>query len=137
MNRKNYIAYGSNLNLAKMKRRYPDAKFIGTAMIDDFQLVFKGNEHSTYAIFEACVNAKVPADISEITEKMETVIYMMNAGLEYALPKRDYFHDIEQGYHDCHLDEKYLNEALQNMMNRVQNQTIEEKYPSGYRDIRQ
>lgn len=165
MNKKYYIAYGSNLNLTQMKRRCPDAKFIGTGMIDDFQLVFKGDRDNAYATVEPCVDAKVPAGIFEITEgdeanldvyegypriyskkemyisngteKMKAMIYVMNIDFEYGLPSHRYFHTVRQGYQDCHLDERYLDEALQNMMDRVQNQTMGEKYPLGYRDIRQ
>ena len=32
-----YLAYGSNLHLGQMSRRCPDAKRLGTAMLQDYQ----------------------------------------------------------------------------------------------------
>lgn len=37
-----YIAYGSNLSVVQMARRCPDAKIVGTAILNDWQLLFKG-----------------------------------------------------------------------------------------------
>ena len=40
--KKYYIAYGSNLSVEQMVCRCPDAKVIGTAVIEDYALLFKG-----------------------------------------------------------------------------------------------
>lgn len=37
-----YIAYGSNLSIAQMARRCPEAKIAGTAVLYGWQLLFKG-----------------------------------------------------------------------------------------------
>lgn len=42
MNRKIYIAYGSNLHQQQMKYRCPDAEVLGTAMLQDYELEFRG-----------------------------------------------------------------------------------------------
>ena len=42
LDRKIYLAYGSNLNLAQMKKRCPEAKVIGKANLRDYQLLFRG-----------------------------------------------------------------------------------------------
>ncbi len=42
MEKKYYIAYGSNTFEEQMKRRCPDSRLIGTAMLDGFELQFQG-----------------------------------------------------------------------------------------------
>lgn len=42
MKRKLYIAYGSNLNLMQMAERCPTARVVGTSMLENYQLVFRG-----------------------------------------------------------------------------------------------
>ena len=49
MSGKLYIAYGSNLNLAQMKYRCPTAKFIGTGILENYELQFKGSLHNAHA----------------------------------------------------------------------------------------
>ena len=36
-----YISYGSNLNVRQMKYRCPTAKIVGTAVIRDYELLYK------------------------------------------------------------------------------------------------
>lgn len=38
-----YIAYGSNLNVAQMKRRCPDAVLIGSGRLENYELLYRGN----------------------------------------------------------------------------------------------
>ena len=49
----------------------------------------------------------------------------------------EYYEIIKQGYKDCSLDEKYLDEAVEKMKETVLNQTEAAMYPYGYRDVRQ
>ena len=42
MDKRYYIAYGSNLNYEQMRWRCPDAKVIGTSVIPDYRLIFRG-----------------------------------------------------------------------------------------------
>ena len=37
-----YVAYGSNLNLKQMAYRCPTATLVGTGVIDNYELQFKG-----------------------------------------------------------------------------------------------
>ena len=39
-----YLAYGSNLNVRQMKYRCPTAKIVGTAIIKDYELLYKGSK---------------------------------------------------------------------------------------------
>jgi hypothetical protein len=43
MQKRYYIAYGSNLNIRQMRMRCPHARVIGTAVIKDYELLFKGS----------------------------------------------------------------------------------------------
>ena len=38
-----YLAYGSNLNRKQMQMRCPGAKPIGTALLEGYELLFKGS----------------------------------------------------------------------------------------------
>ena len=40
MEKRYYIAYGSNLNIAQMRVRCPQARIIGTSEIKDYELLF-------------------------------------------------------------------------------------------------
>ena len=45
---KYYLAYGSNLSVRQMLHRCPDAVYVGTAEIPDYQLLFKGSKTGNY-----------------------------------------------------------------------------------------
>ena len=64
--KKYYIAYGSNLSVGQMAYRCPDAKVIGTAVIKDYALLFKG-----CATIEQRKGKKVPVLIWEISPSDE------------------------------------------------------------------
>ena len=70
--KKYYIAYGSNLSVGQMAYRCPDAKVIGTAVIEDYALLFKG-----CATIEQREGKKVPVliwEISPVTKKTLTAM---------------------------------------------------------------
>lgn len=43
--KKLYVAYGSNLHLAQMRYRCPDAKIYGSGVLKNYELTFWGNFH--------------------------------------------------------------------------------------------
>lgn len=47
-----YLAYGSNLNVRQMKYRCPTAKIVGTAVIRDYELLYKGSKTGSYLTIE-------------------------------------------------------------------------------------
>ena len=56
-----YYAYGSNLNLRQMARRCPTAKLLGTGVIPDYELLFRGREEGKpYPTVRPCPGAQVP-----------------------------------------------------------------------------
>ena len=48
MDKRYYIAYGSNLNVRQMRMRCPSARIIGTANLKDYELLFKGSKTGSY-----------------------------------------------------------------------------------------
>lgn len=69
--RKNYIAYGSNLNLAQMAVRCPDARAIGTAQLEGWRLMFKGSKTGSFLTIEKDEGSQVPVAIWSVSEKDE------------------------------------------------------------------
>ena len=49
---KYYVAYGSNLNREQMAHRCPDAKLVGTGMLSNYEMVFRGNKSNAVATVE-------------------------------------------------------------------------------------
>lgn len=58
-----YLAYGSNLNVRQMALRCPTAKAIGTAIIKDYELLFKGSKSGAYLTIEPKAGAEVPVAV--------------------------------------------------------------------------
>lgn len=69
-----YIAYGSNLNIPQMRMRCPGARIIGTSVIEDYQLLFKGSKTGSYLTIEPMEGAEVPVVIWEVTETDEKAL---------------------------------------------------------------
>lgn len=57
--KKYYLAYGSNLNVRQMALRCPTAKAVGTAVIKDYELLFKGSKSGAYLTIEPKAGAEV------------------------------------------------------------------------------
>ena len=52
MEKRYYLAYGSNLNVRQMKLRCPTARIVGTATIEGYRLMFKGSKTGSYLTIE-------------------------------------------------------------------------------------
>jgi len=143
-----YLAYGSNLNLEQMAYRCPDATVIGTTMLPDYRLVFRGGRHSGVATIEQERGSAVPVLLWEITkrceraldryegyphlyrkeqltvdldgEKVQAMAYVMNEGPPPAMPGAYYYATILHGYRDCGFDEAILKEAVMRTTESVQ-----------------
>ena len=82
--KKYYIAYGSNLNVQQMKFRCPTARIVGTSVIKDYQLLYKGSKTGSYLTIEKKKGGIVPVAIWEVTAALcaaETLTLML-----YGLP---------------------------------------------------
>ena len=137
---KYYIAYGSNLNLPQMKQRCPTAKVVGTAEIEDYELLFRGSKTGAYATIEPCVGSRVPVMIWSVKPKDEMAldryegyprfydkeamalevdgkivsafVYVMTEGLRLGIPSDSYMKTIEEGYETAGFDTEVLETAL-------------------------
>ena len=69
--KKYYIAYGSNLNVEQMRYRCPDARIVGTSVIPNYQLLFKGSKTGSYLTIEKKKGASVPVAVWEVSERDE------------------------------------------------------------------
>ena len=71
MEKRYYLAYGSNLNVRQMKLRCPTARIVGTATIEGYRLMFKGSKTGSYLTIEQEEGCCVPVGVWEVTEQDE------------------------------------------------------------------
>lgn len=69
-----YIAYGSNLNVRQMRQRCPGATILGTAVLDGWELLFRGSKTGSYLTIEERKGGRVPVVIWEVTEADERAL---------------------------------------------------------------
>ncbi len=74
MKKRFYVAYGSNLNIHQMERRCPDAIPIGTSVIRDYELLFKGSKTGSYLTIEPKEGKQVPVGIWAVSEEDEVAL---------------------------------------------------------------
>ena len=144
MDRKLYIAYGSNLSVEQMDFRCPDATIVGAATLADWRLVFR-----THADIEPCKGSSVPVLVWSITEADErnldryegfphyyikrsvpvtlsetgrtvlAMVYVMAQGRKAAKPPtRSYYNTIAEGYDRFGFDKTIFEKALQEVNNQ-------------------
>ncbi|MBR2264792.1 MAG: gamma-glutamylcyclotransferase [Firmicutes bacterium] len=135
-----YLAYGSNLNIARMKDRCPDAELIGTTWLSDHRLVSRRSGSGFYLSIDEEPFHHVPAALWKIRaedearldryegfprhyqkknvyvqirkETVRALVYYLPEDRPAGVPTRDYMEICRQGYRDMHLDEYYLKEAM-------------------------
>lgn len=141
MFKKYYLAYGSNLNLALLKKRCPSAKPVGIVGLENFRLVYKGSSDGyAYLTIEPSFNEFVPTCLFEISNRdikaldnyesyptlyhkeyvsidvngktKEALIYIMNEEFTYHLPSDEYIKICEEGYKYMDFDKSILASAL-------------------------
>lgn len=74
MEKRYYIAYGSNLNVRQMLRRCPGARALGTAVLTGWELLFKGSGTGSYLTIEECEDGIVPVVVWEVTASDEAAL---------------------------------------------------------------
>ena len=74
MNKRYYIAYGSNLNVYQMRYRCPNARIIGTAVVPDYELLFKGSKTGSYLTIEPKEGSNGPVAVWETTAEDEAAL---------------------------------------------------------------
>ena len=139
MKRKYYLAYGSNLNINQMLERCPDAVKIGTSVIEDYRLTFRGNSRSGVANVEREEGNRVPVGVWAVSESdeaaldryegwpwlygketlqvkfdgrtIDAMIYIMRPGRPITKPSAYYLNVIADGYDDFGFDKGPLLKA--------------------------
>lgn len=74
MEKRYYIAYGSNLNVSQMTWRCPTARIIGTSEIKDYRLLYKGSKTGSYLTIEPEIGSTVPVVAWEVSPTDEQAL---------------------------------------------------------------
>lgn len=69
---KYYLAYGSNLSVAQMAQRCPDAVYVGIAVLNDYRLLFKGSQSGNYLTVAPKKGYMVPLLVWKISDRDES-----------------------------------------------------------------
>lgn len=147
MRKKLYIAYGSNLNVAQMAYRCPDAEIIGRGTLPNYRLVFQGNPIGAHANVIPEEGQEVPIGIWEINatdeksldiyegvkggyytketieidirgKKRKALIYIMTPH-GFGIPSESYLGTIATGYRDFNLNIDALDDAVQHAIDHT------------------
>ena len=142
-----YVAYGSNLNLYQMKFRCPTAKLIGTGIVKDHELQFKGRSDCAFATIAPSEGNAVPVAVWELKESDEKsldryegfpshyfkqeipvemnngktisgMVYIMNLRQSFGVPSKSYVQTVSEGYRNCRLDMSVLKDAIRQSVSR-------------------
>ena len=129
-----YFAYGSNLHHLQMKRRCPNCRFIKKIILHNYNLTFRSKYGA--ADIERKMGKKVYGALYLISEKAEkrldvyeeyptlykkmffkygnkkVMTYIMAKKTKLVPPTTKYLNVIKQGYKDCKLSIKSLNDSL-------------------------
>ena len=151
-----YIAYGSNLNKEQMAHRCPTARFLGTGVIEDYELQFKGSLHSAFATIAPKAGSQVPVGLWEIQSRDEKrldlyegypkhyfkqdvdvqvngmkvcgMAYIMDLKMDFGNPTQYYYDTVFRGYQDCGLDVNVLNRAVDESMDKAALRSQQERF---------
>lgn len=74
MSKRYYIAYGSNLYTEQMMARCPDAELVGTSVIPDYRLLYKGKWNESWLTIERCGGRHVPVAIWRVSRRDEMMM---------------------------------------------------------------
>tara|TARA_R110002020_G_scaffold34640_5_gene105185 strand:+ start:504 stop:1268 length:765 start_codon:yes stop_codon:yes gene_type:complete len=152
-----YFAYGSNLNLEQMATRCPNARHIGNVKIKDWRLVFRGvadiepfiggrlvggvfkiNDTDELALddYEGYASGLYTKDYFDfkIAGKEERVMYYTMGTTDIGQPSTYYYKTIWQGYEDCGLELRHLQDAYKSTLESI---TVSQKgchYPKKWKE---
>lgn len=146
MKTKYYIAYGSNMNLEQMKHRCPTAKVVGTSVLKNYEMVFRGYRGGV-ATIEPKQGSEVPVLVWEIQpndeknldvyegypslyrkeyfpakvngEIVDFMVYVMNEGRFLAPPSKYYYNVIKEGYKSAGIDVSILDKYVNETILRI------------------
>ena len=142
-----YVAYGSNLNTYQMRYRCPTARLVGTGVVKDYELQFKGRKDSAHATIAPSEGSTVPVAVWELQprdekaldryegfpnyyfkqdipvemkngETINGMVYIMNLRQDFGIPSPGYVQTVSEGYHNCRLDTSVLKNAIRQSVSR-------------------
>ena len=133
-----YLAYGSNLNVRQMKYRCPTAKIVGTAVIRDYELLYKGSKTGSYLTIEKKKGDERSLDayegypnfyykknmkirLSETGKTVDAFVYIMHEERSLGIPTSAYVSTCKFGYTIFGFDFKHLDEAYEKSLKGVAN----------------
>ena len=139
MKKKIYVAYGSNMDLAQMAHRCPQAELLGKGTIKDWRLMYKGSQTGSYATIERKEGYTVPVLLWQIskadegrldiyegfpgfyykqTVEVETehglqkgMVYIMHEERKLGIPTARYYDVLEQAYKAFGFNQRILRDA--------------------------
>ncbi len=145
---KQYIAYGSNLNVEQMKFRCPTATITGTSEIQDYELVFRGSKTGSYLTIEPKEGSVVPVVIWDVKpadekaldryegypsfygkedmtvlvngEEMTAMVYTMPTHHQLGLPSQTYVDTVAEGYKTAGFDLNILENSIQSTAQKME-----------------
>lgn len=135
-----YLAYGSNMNQRQMAFRCPTAEVVGTSELKGYELLFRGARSGAVATVEPKEGGTVPVLLWKIRRADEEALdryegyprlygkemlqveldgkevsamgYIMTPGHVLGVPSDGYADTIWEGYEQCGLDTKPLEDAI-------------------------
>jgi len=133
-----YLAYGSNLHRGQMRQRCPNAVALGSMLLHDARLVFRGVADVEYAPgeqvpvglwritaqdeaaldrYEGVGSGAYIKETVELSDGREALIYVMtSSGIA---PPSEYYVDIlRKGYRQFEMDTAFLDRALKHSWKR-------------------
>lgn len=147
MNKKIYIAYGSNMSEVQMAQRCPDATLAETGRVNGYELLFKGSLTGCYATIEKKADAFVPVVLWRIsaaderrldayegfprfyykkTIPVETdggtiqgLVYIMHEDRRFGIPETWYYQNMERDYRKFGFNLSILRAGLRHSRERM------------------
>jgi len=148
MEKKFYIAYGSNMDVDQMEWRCPKAELLGVSVLDGWRLLFKGSLSGAYATVERAEGYKVPILVWAITPRDEerldryegfpnfyykksvtvqlngkpchAMVYVMHENRPFGEPVYEYYKTVEDAYLRFGFDTAILEKALEDTIAQEQ-----------------
>ena len=141
MNSRLFAAYGAGLNRTDMAKHCPTAKLIGSAVLKNYRLSFRGSKAGALATIEKARGGSVPTLLWEISPQdeaaidrwigvpelyrkstikvrrdgalVETLIYILISGKPQNKPSAFYYSTLLEGYRAAGFDADILKAAVQ------------------------
>ena len=134
--------------MQQMRVRCPTAKYLGSGVVENYELQFKGSARGAHATIAPKEGNSVPVGVWRIqtgdekrldlyegypnyyfkrtvpvTMEGRTIrgmAYIMDLKQDFGLPSPNYYYIVEKGYRDCGLNTRVLEQALDQAWEQVQ-----------------